>query len=104
MKETVKLAWLGALQKTAKPAEDHHALCNSRSGDDRRQDRRPQRRACRADLGASGPLRPSREQVRRDLPRFARDNLIEGKIDSAGARLVLPDGHSAAIGLTSAAW
>ncbi len=31
-------------------------------------------------------------------------NLIDGKIDSAGARLVLPGGHSAAIGPTPAAW
>ena len=31
-------------------------------------------------------------------------NLIEGTIDSAGTRLVLPDGHSAMIGSTPAAW
>jgi multiple sugar transport system ATP-binding protein len=31
-------------------------------------------------------------------------NLIEGKIDGGTSRLVLPDGHSAAIGSTPAAW
>ena len=31
-------------------------------------------------------------------------NLIEGKIDGGSSRLVLPDGHSAAIGSTPTAW
>jgi multiple sugar transport system ATP-binding protein len=31
-------------------------------------------------------------------------NLIEGTIDGAGTRLMLPDGHSATIGSTPAAW
>jgi multiple sugar transport system ATP-binding protein len=31
-------------------------------------------------------------------------NLIEGRIDAAGARLALPDGHSANVGATPAEW